>query len=380
MRPEWSPKKRKWLVLTFSVAVALAVYFPLARAFAALRLMTVVERVASGDIEKSPAVEETVAVRRLGASEVKAITYCRAGSSPSDGVLLIPGVSELGCGHPRLVSLSRALARSGFFVLTPDIKMLREFKIYPPPLDEVSFWVREVRKLPEGLRLRRLGLAGISFSGTLALIAAAEPQNRNLVAFVLGIGCFDDLSRCSRFWFGAGPVTMGPGYYPTRYYARWIIMLAAVNLLKDPTERQFQEALLTDLLLQKSVPSPPESLSAEGRRWYRLATMREDQSDASLADQIESHVAHNLLPLLATDVPSREIRCLVFLAHGAYDDLIPPEESAILHSKIRGAKSYLLITPFITHTHPAQKSLGWLGKTRAGLSLFVFFYHLAAVL
>ncbi len=346
----------------------------------ALRLMTVVERVASGDIEKSPAIAESVVVRRIGASEVDALTYCPAGSNPSDGVLLIPGVSELGCRHPRLVSLSRALAKSGFFVVTPDIKILREFKIYPPPLDEISYWIRETRKLSGGLRLRRLGLAGISFSGTLALISAGQPQNRDLVAFVLGIGCFDELSRCCRFWFGAGPVTMGPGYYPTRYYARWIIMLAAVDLLIDPAERQFQEMLLTDLLLQKNPPSPPDSISTESLRWYRLATMREDQSDPQLAEQIERHVADNLLPLLATDVPAREIRCPVFLAHGAYDDLIPPEESKILRGKIREAKSYLLITPFVTHTHPSERRLGWAGETKAILSLFTFFYHLAGVL
>jgi hypothetical protein len=44
------------------------------------------------------------------------------------------------------------------------------------------------------------------------------------------------------------------------------------------------------------------------------------------------------------------------------------------------AKSYLLISPFLTHTHPWQKPLGWWTKAGAFLDLLGFFYRLTGVL
>jgi pimeloyl-ACP methyl ester carboxylesterase len=234
-----------------------------------------------------------------------------------------------------------------------------------------------VRNVEGGQKLRRVGLAGISFSGTLALIAAAEPRNRDAVAYVLGIGCFDDLTRCSHFWFDAGPVTVGPGYYPDRFYAKWIIMLAAVDLLPATEDREFLQVVLRNLLLQKRAPSPSNTLSEEGRRWYRVALLREDQADPQLAEQIETHVAAIVCPQLSTKQPAAEIRCPVFLAHGAYDDLIPPEESRHLQQKIVQAKSYLLISPFITHTHASETPMSLWIKIGAALDLLRFFYHLS---
>lgn len=372
-------KKQTWLLLALC-AIAVVSYVPVTRLITAARLITVLRRVASADSRSNPAIHVERIIRRVGDSEREGIVYRPSLSSPDSAVVLVAGVSELGCDHPNLVALSRALAGTGFLVLTPDIKMLREFRIYPPPLDEISFWLHEVRNVEGGQKLRRVGLAGISFSGTLALITAAQPRNRDSVAYVLGIGCFDDLIRCSRFWFDAGPVTVGPGYYPNRFYAKWIIMLAAVDLLPAEEDRQFLQVVLRNLLQQKGVPSPPDTLSEEGRRWYRLALMREDQADPQLAEQIETQVAAIVYPELSTKQPASEIRCPVFLAHGAYDDLIPPEESRNLQEKIVQAKSYLLISPFITHTHPSETPLSLWSKIGAALDLLRFFYHLSGAL
>ena len=360
--------------------ILLAGFASLPRLITTLRLLTVVRRVAAGDVGADPAVLEDTIRRGMGASELEALVYRPANASPAGAVVIIAGVSDLGCRHPRLVSLSRALAGAGFLVLTPDIRMLREFKIHPPPVDEISFWLNEVRRLDGARKLRRVGLAGISFSGTLSLIAAAQPQNKGLADYVLAIGPFDDLNRCSNFWFGAGPVTVGPGYYPTRSYAKWIVMLAALDIIQAADERRFLREVLEDLLLQKALPPPVASMSAQGERWYRLALMREDQSDPELSRQIVSRADSLLYPALSTKEPAAAIRSTVFLAHGAYDDLIPPEESRSLKRKITNARSYLLISPFLTHTHPWQKPMNWWTKASAVIELFAFFYRLAGVM
>lgn len=372
--------KRQWKRWLWAVLVLAALSAPAFRLFTAIRLAAIVRRVASGDTGADENIREEKIVRRSGSAEYLSLVYRPAKSSPAGAILLVPGVSELGCYHPRLVALSRALAGAGFLVLTPDIRMLREFRIYPPPLAEVSLWIHEIRRIPGGENVRRIGLAGVSFSATLALIAAAQPQNRDQISYVLGIGAFDDLRRCSSFWFDAGPVTVSAGYYPTRFYARWIIMMAALDLVPAAGDRQFLETVLRDVLNLKQAPPLPAGASETCRRWYRLALMRENKEDPELARVIQDHVASRLGPELSTQGPAGEIRCPVFLAHGAYDDLIPPEESVRLREKISHADSYLLISPFLTHTHPWEKPLGRWTKVKAGFEVLLFFYRLAGVL
>jgi len=367
-------------VIALSGALGIAAYSPISRVILTVRLLAALGRVAASDIGPDSEIRETRITRRLEGTELAAVTYERPGAAPARAIILVPGISELGFRHPRLVSLARALAGTGFLVLTPDIRRFREFRICPPPIDEISFWLRDLRRAGAGAGTRHVILAGVSFSGTLSLIAAAQPRNQGAAAAVLGIGAFDDLLRCSRGWFGAGPVTVGEGHYPTRFYAKWVVMLAAVDMLTEAGDRAFLEMVLRALLGQREVPVPPDALSDEGRRWYRLALIREDRTDAALAGDIEARVAARLYPALAIRNAAAQIACPVFLAHGAYDDLIPPEESARLQEKITSAPSYLLVSPFLTHTHPRENAISWWAQTRGAVDLFLFLYRLTGVL
>jgi pimeloyl-ACP methyl ester carboxylesterase len=211
------------------------------------------------------------------------------------------------------------------------------------------------------------------------LIAAARPEIRDEISFLLGIGPYSDLQRCFRWWFEAGPPSPGEGFYPTRFYAKWIIMKAALGMLPASRDRQFMDGLLIDLLLQKEIPAPDPGFTAEGRRWYRLAVMRERQSDNELTGEIASFLAPTLFRSLDPRKACSEVRIPVFLVHGAYDDLIPPEEGKELQQRIEASPCYLLITPFLTHTHPLDKPLTWKQKTAALADALVFFYRFAAV-
>jgi dienelactone hydrolase len=290
--------------------------------------------------------------------------------------MLLAGVSELGCYHPRLVALSRTLADEGFLVLAPDIEMFRRFEVSPAALDEILFWYEQIPTLEGVSNAQRRGIIGISFSGTLALMTAARPEVRDSVSFVMGIGSYQDLERCTQAWFATGPRTAGEGYYPTRYYGRWIIMLAGLDMLEREEERRFMRNALVNLLLQKPSPHLPETLGAQARRWYQLATMQEDRSDHELALAIETHL-QPLFLRLSPDEAASQARCPVFLAHGAHDDLITAEESKQLYQRLKHGRAYLLISPFLTHTHPLDEELAFGEKTRAVWDMLGFFYQLA---
>ena len=186
-------------------------------------------------------------------------------SAASTAVIVSAGISELGCYHPRLVALARILADKGLLVITPDIREFREFKIAASPIDQMLFWYKQVPTLEGGEKIKKTGLAGISYSGTLALMAAARPEIRNQAAFVVAIGPYYNLMRCARAWFAAGSPAEGNGYYPTRFYAKWIVMLAALDMLEKPSDRQFLQQVLKGLLLQKKIPPADSNLTPEGR-------------------------------------------------------------------------------------------------------------------
>lgn len=379
MRTARTPLRRRWLILAIVIALVAATYTPAANLLFATRMLMAIRSVAEGATGANLNVTQVTVRRTSNAEAMEALVYQAAGAAPVRSVVLVPGISELGCYHPRLMALSRFLAANGFLVVTPDIRQLREFRMSPQAVDQIAYWFDQVHSLEGGSRVRLTGLSGISFSATLAIIAAARPRVRERVSFVFGIGAYDDALRCSRGWFAAGPVTMSPGYYPTRYYARWIVMLGALDMVPRREEREFLEKVLTDLLLLKPAPQPPPDISQTSLRWYRLALMPEDQSDPALAAEIEAHMATALYKAISPAKAATEIRCPVFLVHGTYDDLIPPEESRRLARRFVNAPVHLLISPFLTHTHAAQAEPRGIARVVAVLEITGFFYDLAEV-
>jgi len=372
-------RRKMWILAAFLLLAALVAYVPIADSILAIRLTLALRSLAAGATGQDLPVVETKVRKLHGARTLEALAYRPAQTLPERAVVLVAGISELGCYHPRLMALSRLMANLGFLVLTPDIEMFRRFKLAPEAMEQIAFWYSQMPELEGGRKLRRIGLAGISYSGTLALITAVRPEIRDSAAFVLAIGPYNDPLQCSQTWFAPGPVTVGEGYYPTRFYAKWITMLAALAMLPDEQERQFLSEVLVDLLLQKEVPAERPNLSEEAGRWYRLALMRENQSDQELAQRIEEHLTPLLYRHITPDRAAAEVRCPVFLFHGAYDDLIPPEESRRLQQRIGRERAYLLISPFITHTHPLAKPLSRAQQIKAGLEVFGFFYRFASV-
>jgi dienelactone hydrolase len=373
------PSRRRWFILALLFCAAVVIYKPAADMLLAARLLAAVKSVADGATGESLSVVQTRVHRTRGTGEEAALVYRPAGAEPERAVVLVPGISEQGCYHPRLMALSRYLAADGFLVITPDISLLRRFRMSPETVDQIAFWFSQIPSLESGGRVRVAGLSGVSFSATLAILAAARPEVRDRVSFIFGIGAYDDPVRCSRGWFAAGPVTMSPGYFPTRYYARWIVMLGALEMVPRKEERESLERTLTDLLSLKPAPQAPPGLSPTSQRWYRLALMPEDQSDPELTAEIEDHMAAILYRAISPEGAAAEIRCPVFLVHGAYDDLIPPEESRRLAGRFVNAPVQVLVTPFLTHTHPAQQEAKGRGRVRAVLEIAGFFYNFARV-
>jgi pimeloyl-ACP methyl ester carboxylesterase len=258
-------------------------------------------------------------------------------------------------------------------VITPDIPEYRKFQITAAPITQISFWLKQARSLPGGKEVRTIGLGGISFSGTIALITAARPEIRNEIGFVIAVGPYSNLLRCIKSWFAPDPTAVDKETYPTRFYAKWIIMLSALDMIAEEKDRLLLTQTLNALLLQKKMLPDAGDASPQGKRWYDFAVMHENQSDPELTEKIENHLIESIYPTLEPAPFLKNIGCPVFLIHGAYDDLIPSEESVELHQRI--PNSYLLISPFLSHTHPIDAALGTWKKLSAVFETLIFSYR-----
>jgi pimeloyl-ACP methyl ester carboxylesterase len=369
-------KRRKLIVLFVVLAAAVLLWKPVEHIIFSVRIALSLQKLAAGTNGQILELKAATVHRKSGDRDYEALIYYPARKKAAVAIILMPGLSELGCRHPRLVALSRVLADKGIMVVTPDIREFRRFQISAEPIDQLLFWYKEVSRLPGGENVVKTGLAGISFSGTLALMTAARPEIRESVGFVVAIGPYYDLIKCTRGWFAANPDQAGK-QYPTRFYAKWIIVLSALDMIAEERERLFLHEVLVNLLRTQKVP-PADGLSTEGERWYALATMHGDQSDEELSLQIEKHLIGSIYPKLDPRQTLDKIICPVFLIHGAYDKLIPPEESGDLHRRI--STSHLLVSPFITHTHPVDAPMEFRQKTKAIFKTLVFCYQLSQVI
>lgn len=367
-------RKRSGIIVAVALILGVMVFeSTLASLIFSTRMALAFRHLASGETGQDLPVRQIKVVRRWGNRDYTALLYLPEKKDATHALVLVPGLSEQGCYHPSLVAFARVLAEMGFLVITPDIEIFRDFQISAEPIDQIVFWCKQVPDLEGSSEVRKTGLAGISYSGTLALMAAARPEIRDRLAFVIGIGSYCDLIRCTRDWFAAEASTINNIQYPTRFYAKWIVMLSALEMMHSSRERDYLRQVLDSLLLQKKIPSAEERLTAEGERWYQMAVMKSNQSDPKLEQEIEEYLIAHLYRDLDPGPVLDKIKCPIFLIHGAYDDLIPARESLELHRRLAG--SYLLVSPFLTHTHPSDAVLSTKEKARAVWDLLLFCYR-----
>jgi pimeloyl-ACP methyl ester carboxylesterase len=369
--------KLRWILMGILVA-GILLWNPFGRIFVSVRLARSLHSLALGASGESLPVK-TAEIRVQNGDQVyRALSYYPSKSPPARAVILLAGLSELGCDHPRLIAFSRHLADLGLMVITPDLREYRNFQLSAAPITQILFWHKRIPSLEGGDKVQAIGIAGISFSGTIALMAAADPEIRQKAAFVVAIGPYFDLARCARYWFSPSPQAPPGISYGGKFYAKWIIMRAALDMMKENKDRIFLHNVLNALLLQNKLMPVDPDLTAEGKRWYALAAMPGTYSDPELSEEIENRLASAIYSSLNPEKALEAIACPVYIIHGADDDLIPAKESLDLHQSLR--RSHLLITPFISHTQPSGDSLSFKKKTKALLDMAIFGFHLSRVI
>lgn len=365
---------RSWkrVLLVFAVVVVGLMLLILPGLFRTATLASNLHHAAHQAVDVAGLIETDLSLGS-GPTQRTARIYQMDTRGPKTAILFVPGLTPNGILNPRFVAVARSLARSGYVVMTPRLSGFDSFRLEPKAVEEIGFWYNHMRERP-WFQLRKAGIVGVSVGGTLALLAAArQPECRNL-DFVVCIGGYQDLWRCQQRWFSTTHGVDSHGRYPVQFYGKWILMLTALDGMRSRHDHNQLEKALTDLVVTAKTSVTPASLGTEGHIWYDLALSEQKTNPVLFA-----HISQQLQARFYALTPGQElsaISCPVFLVHGAYDELIPADETLELQKLLTGTKPVTLLTPAISHTHPLLDKLSpwsrWKALADGGFFLYRF--------
>ncbi len=359
--PSSSHKSRllAWALLLVPVVVVLL--YPIAQNY--LRAASLLSRIsdpnakgwiANYDVHPVDTRDETF---EFNGNATPARMYSPRGVGFAPGIVVVHGMHYLGINEPRLVAFARSLAASGFFVMTPEVQGIADYRVEAESAAVIGtaaqFFARQ-------LDVRSVGVLGISFSGGLALVAATDPQYSNSIAWIATVGAYYDLAHVLHF-FATGEAERPDGTFEKltpHEYGPLIVVLDRPGDFFPPQDAAKATEAIKLVLADKGKES--EALMAQltpaGQKvMQRIYHKQLDSFRQAILGEIEKDRDE-----LAAASPAGRLNFLhapVLLLHGSDDTVIPPTE--LLWLKQRVPQEYLagaLESPAISHVEVGHKA------------------------
>lgn len=280
---------------------------------------------------------------------IRARLYIPKDRPHAPGIVLVHGVHHLGIEEPRMVAFARALSSSGLRVLTPELLSLADYQVDRSSIDLIGY---SARALSAQLG-QKVGVLGLSFSGGLSLLAAADPRFEPYIRFVVSVGAHDDLERVSQFLI-TNMIERPDGtilHITAHEYGSLILIYSHIGDFFPPADGPTAHEALRLLLWEKVDESRKcaERLSPRSRQ--KMELLYSHQVDA-LASEIRESIARHRAEMAPVS-PHGNLGALqapVLLLHGAGDNVIPSSELLWLQRDVPSAAlKSALISPAISH-------------------------------
>jgi dienelactone hydrolase len=321
-----------------------------------LRAASLLQRIADGKgsgrlarMDAYPVDEQTATVQTIN-GPIPARLYVPRDVADPPGMVILHGVHHLGIEEPRLVAFSRAMSSSGIVVLTPELKDIADYHVSRDTIDTIG---AAAKSLSVRLGGEKVGVMGLSFSGGLSLLAAADPRYAGSIGFVVSIGGHDDLTRVCEF-FATDKIASPDGSIENLKAHEYGALVVVYSHPEDffsaadvPAAREALRLLLWED--ENSSRAAAAKLSAPGRaRMELLFSHKKDALATELMASINRHRSEAVAVSPHGNLANLHVP--VLLLHGAGDTVIPASETRWLEKEVPAPwMRSALITPLLTH-------------------------------
>lgn len=260
-------------------------------------------------------------------------------------VLFVHGMTLAGKDDERIVRFAGALQSVGYRTFMPELAGIKQTLIDSADIQTVADVIQQIAGddtlCPQG----KLAVIAPSFSAALAFRAVVEPEVARWVGAFLSIGGIAHMENVVSFILSQSHAD---------HYATLVILK---NYGKDVTgdnprlQKAFEIAVADDWHKKggKDIDAYLATLSQQEQEEFNKLVYdpiyRKEKIDIIVANEQEIIEGVNYVPLLENiDFP-------VYLLHGKQDNVVPPEESKLVHRQLRylKKKSTLVLSPFISH-------------------------------
>lgn len=294
-------------------------------------------------------IEEMLTEVPTPSGPIRARLYIPRDRPHAPGMVLVHGVHHLGIEEPRLVAFARALSSSGIRVLTPELLSLADYQVDRTSVDLIGYSARTLAA-PMG---QKVGVLGLSFSGGLSLLAAADPRFGPYIRFVVSVGAHDGLERVSQFLI-TNTIERPDGttlHMTAHEYGALVLIYSHAADFFPPADVPAAREALRMLLWEKVDESRKRAeLLSPGSR-QKMELLYNHQVEA-LAGEIRGAIVRHRAEMAPVS-PHGNLGALqvpALLLHGAADNVVPSSELLWLQRDVPpAALKSALISPVISH-------------------------------
>jgi dienelactone hydrolase len=282
--------------------------------------------------------------------QIPAHVYMPRGIGFAPGIVIVHGMHRMGMDGPRMVSFARAFASSGFFVMTPQVPGIADYRVERESAELIG---AAATNFAQQLNVTKVGVLAISFSGGLSLLAASDPQLSKSIAWVASVGGYYDLAHVLRL-FATGEAVRPDGsieHMQPHEYGPLIVVYDEPQDFFVPEDVQAAHDALKLLLAEQGKASEKltEAMTpADQQIMQRIYHKQRETFAPAILAEVDKR--HEQLAFASPAGHLQTLRVPILLLHGSDDAIIPPTEILWLQRDI--PKKYLrdaLLSPAIGH-------------------------------
>jgi pimeloyl-ACP methyl ester carboxylesterase len=295
-------------------------------------------------------VKETELTLELPSGPVRARMYTPVKHPDAPGMVVVHGVHYLGMDEPRLEAFASAMAACGLRVLTPELPDIKDYHIGASSIASIgdtAAWMAHASGD------KPVGVMGLSFSGSLSLLAAAEPQYKGDIRFVVAVGSEDEMSRVANYYL-TGRALRPSGDVEVLAPHEYGALVLEYENLEDFVPKQDLAPLRAVLRahLYEEADAEKEAMAKLNPQQQGEAKLLMDTSSNATRAMLAKDEAKHIQDMAGVS-PHGHLSTLttpVYLLHGEGDNIIPAAETQWMAQELpHQALQAELISPVLSH-------------------------------